>query len=82
MIEKLLLLLLLLSCYCLPSDVFTAFILSKFGIFAYKDFTSSGTRYELSCTVSTAFSLVMKLLVIWVGGEGVILHPLLVSFNN
>ena len=30
------------------SDVFTAFIPSEFGIFVYKDFTSSDTRYELS----------------------------------
>ena len=44
----------------LLSDVFTAFILSEFGIFVYKYFASSDTRYELSGTVSTAFSLFMK----------------------
>ena len=47
----------------LSSDIFTAFIPSEFGIFVYKDFTSSDTRYELSGTVSTAFSLLMKSLV-------------------
>ena len=47
----------------LSSDVFTAFIPSKFGIFVYKDFTSSDTRYEQSGTVSIAFILLMKLLV-------------------
>ena len=44
----------------LSSDVFTAPIPSEFEIFVYKDFTS---RYELSSTVSTAFSLLMKSLV-------------------
>ena len=44
----------------LSSDVFTAFIPSEFGIFVYKDFTSSDNRYELSGTVSTAFNLLMK----------------------
>ena len=47
----------------LSSHVFNAFIPSEFGIFVYKDFTSSDTRYELSGTVSTAFSLLMKSLV-------------------
>ena len=47
----------------LSSGVFTAFIPSEFGIFVYKAFTSSDTRYELSGTVSTAFSLLMKSLV-------------------
>ena len=47
----------------LSSDVFTAFIPSEFGIFIYKDFTSSDTRYELSATVCTDFSLLMKILV-------------------
>ena len=47
----------------LSSDVFTAFIPSEFGIFLYKDITSSDTRYEWSGTVSTAFSLLMKSLV-------------------
>ena len=47
----------------LSSDVFTAFIPSEFGIFVDKDFTSSDTRYELSGTVSTVFSLLMKSLV-------------------
>ena len=40
----------------LSSDVFTAFIPSEFGIFVNKDSTSSDTRYELSDTVSTAFT--------------------------
>ena len=44
----------------LSSAVFTTFIPSEFGIFGYKDFTSSHTRYELSGIVSTAFSLLMK----------------------
>ena len=44
----------------LSSDVFSAFIPSEFGIFLYKDITSSDTRYELSGTVSTSFSLFMK----------------------
>ena len=42
------------------SDVFTAFIPSDFWILAYKDFTCSDTRYDLSGTVSTAFSLLVK----------------------
>ena len=47
----------------LSSDVFAAFIPSEFGIFVYKNFASSDTRYELSGTVFTAFSLLMKPLV-------------------
>ena len=47
----------------LSNDVLTAFIPSEFGIFVYKDFTSSDTRYELSGTVSTAFNLLIKSLV-------------------
>ena len=43
--------------------VFTAFIPSEIGIFVYKDFTSSDTRYELSGTVSTAYSLLTMLFV-------------------
>lgn len=42
----------------LPSDVFTAFIPSEFGIFVHKDFVSSETSYEL--LVSTNFRLLMK----------------------
>ena len=44
----------------LSSDVLTAFIPSEFGIFACNYFTSSGTRYELSGTVSIAFGLLIK----------------------
>lgn len=44
----------------LSSDVFIAFIPSGFEIFAYRDFTSNNTRYELSRTVSIAFSLLIN----------------------
>ena len=44
----------------LSGDIFTASIPSEFGILVYKDFTFSNTRYELSGTVSAAFSLLMK----------------------
>ena len=44
----------------LSSDVLTAFIPSEFGIFACNYFTSSGTRYELSGTVSIVFGLLIK----------------------
>ena len=40
----------------------TAFIPSEFGIFVYRDFTSRDTRYELSGTASTAFSLLISYL--------------------
>ena len=40
----------------------TAFIPSEFGIFVYRDFTSRDTRYELSGTVSTTFSLLVSYL--------------------
>ena len=42
------------------SDIFTAFIPLEFGIFVYKDFTSNDSKYELSSTVSTTVSLLMK----------------------
>ena len=44
------------------SFLLTAFISSEFGIFVYRDFTSRDTRYELSGTVSTAFSLLISYL--------------------
>ena len=44
----------------LPSSVFIAFILSEFGIFCTKIFTSSDTRYKLSVTVSNIVSLLMN----------------------
>lgn len=42
------------------SDVFIAFIPSGFEIFAYRDFASNNTRYELFRTVSIAFSLLIN----------------------
>ena len=47
----------------LSSGVFTAFIPSEFGIFVYKDFTYTNTRYELCGSALIAFSLLMKSLV-------------------
>ena len=49
--------------FTLSRDVFTAFTPSGFGILAYKNYASSDTRYELSVTVSTTFSLLIKSLV-------------------
>ena len=44
----------------LSSDVLTALIPSEFGMFVYKDFTSSDTGHQLSGTVSATFSLLVK----------------------
>ena len=59
MIGKWLLLLLLFS-FLENYEVIFSLLLFR-GVFVYKDFTSSNTSHELSGTVSTALSLLIKL---------------------